>query len=122
MSGPRIVFLGPGGALNPERYQPAMLVEAGATRVLLDTGGGLGVVRRLLACDIDPSSVGHIFLSHRHLDHVGGLEPLLLTMSYRAFRSERPVAAGGALHAGRERRGDPRVTRGGRRFRRAPLR
>ena len=59
MSGPRIVFLGTGGALNPERYQPAMLVEAGATRVLLDTGGGLGVVRRLLACDIDPSSVGH---------------------------------------------------------------
>jgi ribonuclease Z len=92
MSGPRIVFLGTGGALNPERYQPSMLVEAGATRVLLDTGGGLGVVRRLLACDIDPSSIGHIFLSHRHLDHVGGLEPLLLTMSYRAFRSERPLS------------------------------
>ena len=92
MSGPRIVFLGTGGALNPERYQPAMLVDTGATRLLLDTGGGLGVVRRLLACEIDPSSVGHIFLSHRHLDHMGGLEPLLLTMSYRAFRAERALA------------------------------
>jgi ribonuclease Z len=92
MPGPRIVFLGTGGALNPERYQPTILVDAGATRLLLDTGGGLGVVRRLLEAKIDPSSVNHIFLSHRHLDHVGGLEPLLLTMSYRAFRADRPLA------------------------------
>lgn len=92
MSRPRVVFLGTGGALNPERYQPCMLVEAGTTRLLLDTGGGLGVVRRLLDCEIDPSSVGHVFVSHRHLDHSGGLEPLLLTMSYRAFRADRPLA------------------------------
>jgi len=92
MSRPRVVFLGTGGALNPERYQPCMLVEAGTTRLLLDTGGGLGVVRRLMDCEIDPSSVGHVFVSHRHLDHSGGLEPLLLTMSYRAFRAERPLA------------------------------
>ena len=92
MPGPRVVFLGTGGALNPERYQPAILVDAGPTRLLLDTGGGLGVVRRLLAAKIDPSSVNHIFLSHRHLDHVGGLEPLLLTISYRAFRADRPLS------------------------------
>jgi ribonuclease Z len=92
MSRPRVVFLGTGGALNPERFQPCMLVEAGGVRLLLDTGGGLNVVRRLMACEIDPCSVGHIFVSHRHLDHAGGLEPLLLTMSYRAFRAERPLA------------------------------
>jgi len=91
MSRPRIVFLGTGGALNPERYQPSIVVEVGTTRLLLDTGGGLGVVRRLLDCDIDPGGIGHVFLSHRHLDHVGGLEPLLLTMHYRAYRADRPV-------------------------------
>jgi ribonuclease Z len=80
MPRPRVVFLGTGGALNPERYQAAILVESGATRVLLDTGGGLGLVRRLHGAGIDPASIGHVFLSHRHLDHVGGLEPLLLTM------------------------------------------
>jgi ribonuclease Z len=80
MPRPRVVFLGTGGALNPERYQAAILVESGDTRVLLDTGGGLGLVRRLLAAGIDPASIGHVFLSHRHLDHVGGLEPLLLTL------------------------------------------
>ena len=85
MPRPRVVFLGTGGALNPERYQATLLVEWGSTRMLLDTGGGLGLVRRLLGVQRDPTTVGHVFLSHRHLDHVGGLEPLLLTMSLQAF-------------------------------------
>jgi len=83
----RVVFLGTGGALNPARYQASVLVECGETRVLLDTGGGLGLVRRLLAAEVDPSTVGHVFLSHRHLDHMGGLEPLLLTQSFSAVRA-----------------------------------
>lgn len=90
MPRPRVVFLGTGGALNPERYQAAVLVECGATRVLLDTGGGLGLVRRLLAARIEPGSIGHVFLSHRHLDHVGGLEPLLMSVFYRGSRAGQP--------------------------------
>ena len=73
MERPRVVFLGTGGALNPDRYQAAMLVQAASTTFLLDVGGGLGVVRRLLASEVDPLSVRHVVLSHRHLDHVGGL-------------------------------------------------
>lgn len=91
MPRPRVVFLGTGGALNPERYQAAVLVESAGTRMLLDTGGGLGLVRRLLAAEVDPASIGHVFLSHRHLDHIGGLEPWLMSVFYRSFRSgERP--------------------------------
>jgi ribonuclease Z len=88
MPRPRVVFLGTGGALNPERYQAAVLVESAGTRVLLDTGGGLGLVRRLHAAEIDPASIGHVFLSHRHLDHIGGLEPLLLTMWLNLVRAD----------------------------------
>jgi len=58
MPRPRVVLLGTGGALNPERYQASILVEAATTRVLLDTGGGLGLVRRLLAASVDPVSIG----------------------------------------------------------------
>ncbi|HTO14103.1 MAG TPA: MBL fold metallo-hydrolase [Candidatus Binatia bacterium] len=90
MARPRVVFLGTGGALNIERYQASMLVQAGGTSVLLDVGGGLGVVRRLLACEVDPQSVRHVVLSHRHLDHVGGLEPLLMYMFYGAFSAGTP--------------------------------
>ena len=85
----RIVFLGTGGALNADRYQASILVDTGDTRVLLDTGGGLGLVRRLRDAGIDPASIGHVFLSHRHLDHVGGLEPFILTVSLGALRQEK---------------------------------
>jgi ribonuclease BN (tRNA processing enzyme) len=86
----RVVFLGTGAALNPERYQASFLVERGATRCLLDTGGGLGVVRRLLSAEVAPESVGHVFLSHRHVDHVGGLEPLLMYVFYQRYRAAQP--------------------------------
>ncbi|HET7343851.1 MAG TPA: MBL fold metallo-hydrolase, partial [Methylomirabilota bacterium] len=87
MARPRVVFLGTGGALNPERYQASILVQAAGTSVLMDVGGGLGVVRRLLASEIDPLSLRHVFLSHRHLDHMGGLEPLLIYLFYAAQRT-----------------------------------
>jgi ribonuclease Z len=90
MPRPRVVFLGTGGALNPERYQAAILVECGSTRLLLDTGGGLGLVRRMLASEVEPDSVGHIFLSHRHVDHVGGLEPFMMSVFYRRVRQGQP--------------------------------
>ena len=89
MSSPRVVFLGTGGALNPERYQASILVDGDPARVLLDTGGGLGVVQRLLAAGVDPSGIGHVFLSHRHLDHAGGLEAFLLTLFHLAARAGR---------------------------------
>jgi ribonuclease Z len=85
----RVVFLGTGGALNLERYQASILVQSGSVRVLLDTGGGLGLVRRMRSAAIDPASVQHVFISHRHLDHVGGLEPFLLTVSLGAWREQR---------------------------------
>jgi ribonuclease BN (tRNA processing enzyme) len=105
MPRPRVVFLGTGGALNPERYQASILVRAAGIDVLLDVGGGLGVVRRLLASEVDPLSVRHVVLSHRHLDHVGGLEPLLMYMLYAASRTGAPPppvsvhALGGSLAA-----------------------
>jgi ribonuclease BN (tRNA processing enzyme) len=89
----RVIFLGTGGAINAERYQASMVVEAGETRVLLDTGGGLGLVRRLHAAAIPPPTVGHVVLSHRHLDHVGGLEPLLLTLAIPTRRTGQPAPA-----------------------------
>jgi ribonuclease Z len=47
-------------------------------------------VRRLLAAQIDPGGIGHVFLSHRHLDHVGGLEPLLMSVFSERSRAGQP--------------------------------
>jgi ribonuclease Z len=88
----RVVFLGTGNAINVERFQLSMLVETSGLRMLLDTGGGLELVARLARAGVEPASVGHIFLSHRHLDHIGGLEPIRITVGVAAFRRGEPPA------------------------------
>ena len=59
--------------------------EAQGGRILLDTGGGLDIVRLLIAAGCEPAEVRDIFVSHQHTDHVGGLEPLLLWSIIRAL-------------------------------------
>lgn len=123
MTRARILFLGTGGAANPERQQASILVEASGARVLLDVGGGLDVIRSLLAQGVDPLSVGHIFLSHRHLDHAGGLEAFLLWVGLHGGDAPAPLrlyaspatasavrATLAAADAGAERLLGPRLT------------
>jgi ribonuclease Z len=83
-------LLGTGGAANEGRHQACLLVGRGDSAdeslVLLDTGGGLDVVRQLVAAGYSPTAVRDVFVSHQHLDHVGGLEPLLLWSVIRTLR------------------------------------
>jgi ribonuclease BN (tRNA processing enzyme) len=89
----RVCLLGTGGAANEARHQAGVLVAwgqgAGGGQILLDTGAGLDIVRVLIAGKWEPAEVRDIFVSHRHLDHVGGLEPLLLWNIIKALRSQR---------------------------------
>ena len=89
-SGMRVWLLGTGGAANERRHQACLLVgwgdELSGGRLLLDTGSGLDVVRQLVATGCTPTAVRDIFVSHQHVDHVGGLEPLLLWNVLRVLR------------------------------------
>jgi ribonuclease Z len=75
----KITFLGTGAAANPNREQCAVAIEAGET-MLFDVSSGTGVLRQLAAANIDPGNVRHVFLSHAHFDHAGGLPALFLSM------------------------------------------
>jgi ribonuclease Z len=83
-------LLGTGGAANEGRHQAALLVGPGGSAdeglILLDTGSGMDVVRQLVAAGSAPTAIRDIFVTHQHLDHLGGLEPLLLWSVIQSFR------------------------------------
>jgi ribonuclease Z len=78
----RLILLGTGDSLNPERAQTSLAVPlAGDETMLIDASSGTVLLARLEAAGIPLESVRHVFISHRHFDHVGGLAPLLTAMA-----------------------------------------
>jgi 7,8-dihydropterin-6-yl-methyl-4-(beta-D-ribofuranosyl)aminobenzene 5'-phosphate synthase len=55
----------------------AALIEREGESVLFDTGGGLTLLHNAQRMNLDLRSVRQVVLSHGHLDHAGGLWPLL---------------------------------------------
>ena len=89
-SRPEVIFLGTGSALNIERSQASVLMRTRDVALLLDVGGGIETCRALAQECVLESDITHVFLSHRHLDHTGGLESFLLR---RALVSSLPEDA-----------------------------
>jgi len=70
--------------------------------MLIDASSGTVLLGRLEAAGIPPESVRHLFLSHRHFDHVGGLAPLIATLAVFPEASLLVHAASETLYAARE--------------------
>ena len=75
-----------------------LIVEAGATRVLIDCGFGVrDTTQRLARIGVDPESLAAILVTHEHNDHVGGVPafaaryeiPVWLTFGTLAIVGER---------------------------------
>ena len=78
----RVIFLGTGDPLNEERAQPCLAVPlAGDETMLVDASSGTVLLRQLGAAGIPLESVHHLFVTHRHFDHAGGLAPLLTALA-----------------------------------------
>jgi ribonuclease BN (tRNA processing enzyme) len=78
----RVIFLGTGDPLNEERAQTCLAVPLveGET-MLFDASSGTVLLSQLQAAGIALTSVRHLFVTHRHFDHVGGLAPLLTALT-----------------------------------------
>ncbi|HSG56565.1 MAG TPA: MBL fold metallo-hydrolase, partial [Paracoccaceae bacterium] len=64
-----------GPLASPTRSQPANLLVAGDTNILVDVGDGTS--GRLAALNLPTARVSAIFISHLHWDHTGGLAAIL---------------------------------------------
>ena len=82
----KLIFLGAGSAFTLDYYQSNMLVEAGEKRLLIDCGGD---VRRSLADrSLSALDITDVYISHLHVDHIGGLEWLGLVSYFVRARND----------------------------------
>ncbi len=76
-----ILFIGTGGAVPTEdRGHPALLIEHGPTKVLIDCGEGTQTRAKTLHGE-SLHDLDAVLLTHHHADHVSGLVPLATTVS-----------------------------------------
>lgn len=69
-----LIVLGTGNALATRCYNTCFAIENAASEVLLvDAGGGNGILRQLQAAAVDAAAIHHIMLTHAHCDHMLGL-------------------------------------------------
>ncbi len=99
----RVIFLGTGAALNWERAQTSLAVPlADGETMLIDASSGTVLLRQLEAAEITLESVRHLFVSHLHFDHAGGLAPLLTALAPLPGASLAVYATPGTLEGLRE--------------------
>jgi ribonuclease BN (tRNA processing enzyme) len=74
-----ITLLGTGAPLHPDRAMTGMIVTApGCAPLLIDTCGGLELARQLGGVGFEHGNIRDVVVTHRHLDHAGGIQDLLL--------------------------------------------
>ncbi len=70
----KIIVLGTGSASVTENFNTCFVLEDSKGEYLLvDTGGGNGILRQLKKANIDLNDIHNIFISHKHIDHLYGL-------------------------------------------------
>lgn len=87
----QFVTLGTGGGpvIRVKRSEPANAVVVGDAVYLFDVGDG--TLRQLAAASLPLERVRAVFLSHHHIDHNGGLAPLIVTRWLIVSREPVPV-------------------------------
>lgn len=68
----KIHILGTGNAMVTECYNTCFSIEVGHKHLLVDTGGGNGILKQLKDASIKIEDIEHIFISHNHIDHIMG--------------------------------------------------
>ena len=66
-------MLGTGNGGTLDLYNTCFVIQNENGNFLVDTGGGIEIIKRLKQVNIDYKSIRHIFISHSHTDHILGI-------------------------------------------------
>lgn len=66
-------MLGTGNGGTLDLYNTCFVIQNEKGNYLVDTGGGIEIIKRLKQVNIDYKSIRHIFISHSHTDHILGI-------------------------------------------------
>ena len=70
----KIIVLGTGAANVVENFNTCFILQDDNEEYLLvDTGGGNGILRQFKRVNIDLTKIHNIFISHKHTDHLFGM-------------------------------------------------
>lgn len=69
----KLTVLGTGNALVTECYNTCYVLTGGQGHFLVDGGGGCTILSRLKEAKIDVNDIHHIFVTHKHIDHITGI-------------------------------------------------
>ena len=68
-----ILFLGTGHAISTRCYNTCYVLRQNERYLLVDGGGGNGILRQLKRARLPWQKIKDIFVTHRHMDHVLGI-------------------------------------------------
>ncbi len=69
----QITMLGTGNATVSQIYNTCFVLQTPSTLMMVDAGGGNGILAQLKKVNVQISDIHHLFVTHAHTDHVLGV-------------------------------------------------
>lgn len=88
MSDNQIIILGTGNALVTKCYNTCFILKTKKTMVLVDAGGGNGILTQLEKSQIALTDIHDIFITHAHTDHILGAIWIIRMVIHRMKNGE----------------------------------
>jgi len=84
----RVTMLGTGNAMCVNCYNTCFYLHTPRGGMLVDGGGGNGILRQLMAAQIPFEGIRHMFVTHSHTDHILGAIWMMRKISPLIFKGK----------------------------------
>lgn len=82
----QITMLGTGNATVSQIYNTCFVLQTPSTLMLVDAGGGNGILAQLKKIHVQISDIHHLFVTHAHTDHVlGGIWVIRMVVQCKGY-------------------------------------